>query len=114
MRFVDKPVHPIQQCVVTAAPESRRGWIDTQNEFPAMDPRIYVSVEGAEKLGKFIGMACKEDHQAVLDEVAALKAELEQAQGELERYARLEENVDYTLRHFGTQIRQKPGPKATA
>lgn len=42
-------------CAITGRSEDPEGFIDTGNNIPVMDPRIFVSVSGAHRLAQEIG-----------------------------------------------------------
>lgn len=84
------------------------GYIDTGIELATFDPRIYISVHAARQLGEFVGMV---DPAPLENEIKRLGRELEEAQRRLAEFDKFEESVAYTLGHFGSKVRQKPGRK---
>jgi len=91
-RWVTAPVVRPHQCACIPFIRGRhqKGFFDWGHDFPVVDGRVYVSVEAAQQMARFMGWTPKRstdplerELQAVKDAHAATLAELEQAKSEL-------------------------------
>jgi hypothetical protein len=114
VRFVDSCRLKPQKCVVLpqVGGSHQEGYIDSGMEIPGWDNHAYVSVVAVREMVKFLGWPTPDEH-------LALKAELEQAREELAKardreatIAKLEADVEWSLRYFGGRLQKKPGRPA--
>lgn len=90
-----------------------RGYFETGNTLTAIDPKIYVSVVAAEHMARDLGFIDAETHQGVLDELAAARAELEQAEARIGDLEAVIDAID-TIESADFRARRKAGRKPAA
>lgn len=89
----------------------RDGYIDVGTELVGWDPHCYISVHAARLLGEFVGL---EDPEPLRDRIAALEAQVERLEAELEDERRVNSAIE-VLESKEFRARKKPGrPKAAA
>ena len=110
MRLVDRPNIRPARCAITGSPQGPFVVTGTRVQHPYP---VYT-IPGIVKLGRFVGMVSKEDHEALGAERDALEAEVAELRAQIADAERFKENVEYTLRQFGQTVKTKPGPKPKA
>ena len=80
-------------CCVTGNAQDEGGFIDTGNQLTAVDPHVYISALGAQRLGKFIGMVDQEGHSQALTRIAELTSKTERLLYELAEEKKFRESV---------------------
>ncbi len=117
MRWVQAAASRPHKCAVIpfiGNSNAAGGFIDTGQRLEGWDPHVYISVQAAEEMARFLGWqpaiaetAQLQKLQSRDEEIAALKAEV----AELERFR---DAAEYTLSTIGQKVRAKPGRKVAA
>lgn len=111
MHVTDKPEFSPAICPVTGLGEGTSGgkprrFIDFEVVLPDYDSRLYVSEAAVREAATLLGV--DDEWQAKIDELNKIIAQKDEEISELER---IEAAAEYSLRHFGSRIHGKPGPK---
>ena len=116
MRYVQHAAIAPHRCAVIPfiGNSNGRGFIDTGQDLRGWDPHVYVSVEAAEEMAKFIGWSPKTAEQAVQVKLAERDKRIAELEAELAEADRFRDAATYTLETFGSKVRHKPGRKAAA
>lgn len=116
MRFSARADIRPHQCFVfpSLGAAHAKGYIDPGNELTCIDPHPYLSVEAVEQCAQFIGYPTREEHAQALEDVASLRAELEQCKAALDSAERIIESID-VIESRDFRARKKTGrPKKDA
>jgi hypothetical protein len=113
MRFTEEPLaQPHHCCVIPGrdATKEPRGFIDTGNSLPGIDPHIYISWAGAELIAEKIGCVSGEQFGETLQEIAALRARVEELEAELKEAEQFSDAVAGMTKR-GYAVRKATGRK---
>jgi hypothetical protein len=96
-----------------------QGFIVPNGDFDAWDSRLQpaVSVVALQQIAEQIpeaGLAKRDDLTLALAENENLKRELEDLKTQLAEADKFADAAEWTLNHFNTQVKQKPGRKPAA
>lgn len=109
MQIVNTPKYPPGYCIVSGKSQSDDGFIEL-GQIPGWDPMAYVAISVIQDHAAQLGLVRASEHQPVVDELAAVKAELDETKAELEEFERYKEMVEWTLRSVNKKVERKPGP----
>ena len=88
-----------------------KGYFDVGTDDPEGWNHSYVSVEFVEQAAKQLGFASPDEVALLKDTVANHERSIESLEQEVREADRFAEAAEYTLNHFGSKVRQKPGRK---
>ncbi len=112
MHIVPKPEWMPHECAVTLQSEDPRGFVDTGMNLPYVDPRVYVSAQAVEDMGRLFGFPTQAEHAELEAELEQLKADNLQLLQELEGAERLADAA-YTSLERAVRDHPEPSPEAT-
>jgi hypothetical protein len=110
MRHVDQAVVRPFRCAVIPYLGNKNalgGFIDTGQSLDR--EHVYISLEAAVELAKFIGWTGPSAVKAKDDEIVALRSRIEQLEAEVREADKFAESAEYTLARFGQKVQRKPG-----
>lgn len=93
---------------------ARAGFIDTGMEIRGVDPHIYISMEAAQEIAKFIGWSGPSTARGLQGEVARLTAELDQVIAERDAAQQYIDSIEYVARGPMKPYKKSGRPKKEA
>jgi hypothetical protein len=90
------------------------GFIDTGQRLEGWDPHVYVSVQAAEEMARFLGWQPAVAESAQLEKVRARDVRIAELEAEVAELERFRDAAEYTLSTIGQKVRAKPGRKVAA
>lgn len=108
MQYIEHAVARPYRCAVLPyiGNSNGAGFIDTGSEIAS--EHVYVSLEAAAEMARFIGWTPPSEADALKGEITALRAKLDQAEADRREADKFAESAEFTLAHFGQKIHKKP------
>lgn len=113
MRIVPQAVTRPHHCAMYPHLGSahRKGYFDVGSELPGFDNHGYVSVEFVESAARHLKWVSADEVKTLTDEIGRLERECADLREQLREADQFAEAAEYTLNHFNTKVKQKPGRK---
>lgn len=89
-----------------------KGYFDVGTDDPEGWNHSYVSVEFVEQAARHLGFASPSEVAELKRAVEDHERTIESLEADLREADRFAEAAEYTLNHFGSKVKQKPGRKA--